>query len=222
MLISSTALAQGVSYYALKHCPLVPHHLYRTLTPGIVSDSITNNEIKGPSVRTFQNSAYQAWLDFLHLHSMSGPRLWLQVFQKIRDVGNYPLYLIQNWDLFFKIMSKSFPFLKIAEMEIPILMAYGNTTKTRMVTLSEYNQLFPDRNPVRFIRDIIQIVLFGFIVDITTIQALRIEDEIGFYLNERLAGGKFFSSSKFRAVTRVVNKRSGQVLQTHSSKRARY
>jgi hypothetical protein len=91
------------------------------------------------------------------------------------------------------LIKDAFPFINISELTIPMVYAEGNTTKFRMTTLSEYIQHQPRGfTPFRFFLHIVEITLFGFVCDLSTLEALRLDgDTILNYLKERLRGGEF-------------------------------
>ena len=217
-IYSAIGLARAASQYAIKHVALTPQSLYSNLTPVCHFGTITNNDLKGPDVRTRDNQAYAQWTSMMSLHSLDGIRLWLQIAHKIQKSG-FSIFVISDWLVFFDIIKQGFPYLSIAQMDIPIIVVNGNASTIRMTVLTEYLQMYPYKTPADFFTDIITFVLFGFIVDYPQIIALRLENEIYSYVLSRLKGSTFLSL----AIPNNVHKRPHeQMMEHHSTKRQRY
>ncbi len=215
------SLASSTANYVLRKVSLEPTTIYSKIVPSARSDSALNNDLKGPGVVTPRNSAYQTYVNYWSVHSMSGVRIWLQIIRTIRDKGKCPLFLITSWDMFHVILRNAFSYVNLSELDIPIIRSYGNTSRIRSVTLTEYLKIYPRLTPFEFFEKIVEIVLFGFTVDEETISALRIENEIMPYILGRIRSGQYYPliSSLLQGTS---NKRSGAPLPSHSSKRTRF
>lgn len=187
----------------LESAPLQPKSLYKIALPLV--NSLTNNEIYTPPTSLApQNEAYLQYVSMWDVQSMSAVRIWLQIIGTIRDVGKVPLIIFTEWKPFLSIIEKSFPFIKLSNLEIPIVYESGNTTKFRMVGLTEWVQIYGRRRtPYLFCMYILSLVLFGFGMEVATLSALRLEEqEVIRYIKTRTRGGRFlpFSPPETEAV----------------------
>lgn len=193
-LIFASGVGSAAAFVALSKTSLSPSQLYRRMTPTIRT-GVSNNELLGPKVMlSRENEAYKAYEEMWNIQSMSGVRIWLQICQNMIGQGGIPALSMKDWSLFFSYIRKVFPFISIAELGIPHIYEEGNTTKFRMMTLTDYIHHQGSRfTPYLFFSSIVEMVLFGFPTDLSVLKALRFTgEEITAYMKSRLQGGEFF------------------------------
>lgn len=204
MVNSYVIIGKAAARHIVRGESLNPKVFYPLIAPN--ASSFENNELKSPQVITNNNAAYESYRSGWSVQSMAGVRLWIQIIANIRDKGQLQLFLISSWDMFFGIMKQAFPYVSIAELDLPCAYPSGNTTVLRMMNLTEYLREHPNiSTPFSFFCQLLEIALFGFALDRNTLLALRFtEQELSSYILHRLSGGRYL-----------------HLLTSHSSKRKR-
>lgn len=119
--------------------------------------------------------------------------VWLRIFQSFWENRNYDVRLEKSWDIFHKIFNEVIPpTVDRASLLIPWVETHstpgGMRAYSRMITITDYIGL-TNRSPGQFVLDILQTILFGFVVDKAVVQALQLENSILSYVTSCLRQG---------------------------------
>jgi hypothetical protein len=151
---------------------------------------LANNGVIVPTPKTFQNEAMRIYESLFATQSMVGVVRWLQVMKVLQSTGGLNLNTVYDWLLVRKLLQEVMPIIQVDEYSIPLARPRDNNAEIRMVTVNDYISFFPNSTPADFFRDVVQIILFGFPVNQTTVEALRLEATIQPYVQYCLRGGK--------------------------------
>jgi hypothetical protein len=154
--------------------------------------------IGAPSFRNLSNPVTEEWVDLWRFNVGDSLFLWLRIFKSFYTVRNYRVHLEQSWDVFDQIFDEHIPVevdrnnLQIPWV-IPTHAAEGLQSRCRMITLADYISI-TNRTPSSFFFDVLQLIIFGIVVDQQTAQALRIEHSILNYVTSCIRQGEIDDS----------------------------
>lgn len=187
MLSLFTALDSAT--FVLSHVELFPPAIYTAMSP-LSSPALFSSRIASPALPV-TNVVYEQYLSYWVSDQLRGVEQWVSVFFLLRK--RFPrLHLLYSWKLFRGALASVLPpSMMVDQFQIPTLsIAPDTTVHFRLMGLNEYIRVH-NVDPMRFMNHIIQIVLFGFVVTPTSIEAFRAKDVIQGYLEFRLKQGVY-------------------------------
>lgn len=188
-------LADMATQYVIdaEDIPFSATGIYEHMSPLSFPDTIIEG-VAAPSVPVEQNVVYTAYHDlWVQYTPVCGLAHWLAMFQALDMV--FPRFWNCSWETFHRRMatvSTTYDQMQHAFIPMIIPIAPYDRAEFRGVNYQEYyGQL--NLSPAEFLRHVLQMVLFGFPVTQSVIQALRLQDILTPYLQTRLAQGDFDS-----------------------------
>lgn len=182
-------LSNAAASYVLKHVPLLPAAIYESMSP-LSFPSMLSSHIAAPALPV-DNPVYTQYLSFWASDQLRGIEQWVSVLHLLRT--RFPqLSVFNSWPTFRAAIATVLPAsILVDQFQIPTLfIADDSTVHFRSMGLTEYLR-FHDITPDTFMIHVLQIVLFGFVVNHQTISAFRADNEILGYVTFRIEQGDF-------------------------------
>lgn len=187
-MLSVGMVAKGAARYILAYVDLNINVINRTAAPS--RDELNNNNnVMFPNPPSFQNEALTAYQDLWSNANMQGVSRWVQIMKVLKNQGELNLNTVYDWNLVRKTLQRVMPIVQVDEYYIPIVCPHNTHAEIRMVSVTEYISYYNQLPPNAFFNDIIQIVLFGFVVRPSVLEGLRLEVGIKNYVRSVLDGG---------------------------------
>jgi len=166
--------------------------IYKNVTPNRHIPFYAGN-VGAPYFGANLSGSAHDYIDLWQFSVRDSVSKWLSVVQILYLKGNIRVHLLSSWDI-FEIFYKQFVPIEINRNDL--LLPYAHVVQTpagprsimTMLTLPDYIDL-TGNSPGQFMIDLMQIVLFGFIVDRKTVAALWMEQSILSYVKKCLLQG---------------------------------
>ncbi len=183
-------LAVFAAQYVINRIRLVPNVIYARLSP-LSFPPMFSDTIASPSVAT-SNVVLTEYMNFWSSGGLRGVQRWLSVFFLMKQ--RFPFfYLFTDWVMFraaiFSVIPRS---TQLNEWLIPTILPPAPGTDGCHFTLLSYQEYITHFNltPGEFIIHIVQIVIFGFVVNRKNIHLLRLGNYMQAYMMQRLGQGE--------------------------------
>lgn len=175
-----------------KNYGFTPDYIYNNVVP-LRHIPFFVDHIGAPSFRNLSNPVTEDWVNLWRFNVGESLFLWLRVIKSFYERRLYKPHLEQSWDVFDTIFEEHIPVeVDRNSLLIPWVIPHhspeGVHARCRMITITDYINL-TNRSPSSFIIDLLQLIIFGLVIDQQTAQAMRIENSILSYVSSCLRQG---------------------------------
>lgn len=189
------SLATLAAREALVSYPLTSKFIFDRLVP-LKPISFFCHGIAAPSFAGINTVETKEYVDLWQFNVNDSLSTWLRIFKVLRDKGLHVEFM-RSWNIFDYHFNLYVPIdVDRSKLLIPMVIGtssyHGTRSRSTMVTLSDYIK-HTNRTPARFAIDMMQIIIFGFIVDRVTVRNLGLEGKILPYVIRVLRQGEIDS-----------------------------
>lgn len=192
MKLTAYSLAHFAALHVIDQNLFDPQKIYTHVTPNRHIPFYTSL-VGAPYFGTDSSGSRDDYIDLWQFSVRDSVSKWMSVVQILYLQGNIRVHLLSSWNL-FEIFYKQFVPIEINRNDL--LLPYAHVVDTpagprsimTMITLPDYINM-TGNSPGQFMIDLMEIVLFGFVVDRKTVTALWMEQSILSYVKKCLIQG---------------------------------
>jgi len=197
MRFTTYSLAHFSALHTIKGRKFDLSDIYNYCVPNRVIPFYSNG-VAAPYFGKHPNSACNEYMDLWQFNVGDSVSSWMKVIHTLYSTAHLQVHLLSSWDVFDVYFKQHVP-IEIDQSSLLIPLVYtrstpsGERTIISMVTLSDYIAI-RSRPPSRFVVDLFEIVLFGFIVDRETVRGLGLYGTSLDYITRTLRQGSVDST----------------------------